>query len=159
MNTEHQTTPEERAFERLLDEAFEKLPEAAHIILQEAHEFPHGFYMVSGYGGDDLQKHEEAVEEMHAVGADLTDPECELLTKCWLGALSAAASVDPYDYETLTGHKVYRAHLHKHYRMFSSIVEEVVTKRKLAGSVQSSDRHSQRFPDGGSGASNAGTPV
>jgi len=131
MTTEHQTTPEERAFERLLDEAFEKLPEAAHIILQEAHEFPHGFYMVSGYGGD-LRKHEEAMEEMHAVGADLTDPECELLTKCWLGALGAAASVDPYDYEALTGHNVYRAHLHRYYRMFSRIVEEVVTELKVS---------------------------
>ena len=69
-------------------------------------------------------------ENMRLGAACITDSVNELLAKLWRAALAAAASIDPAD-ETLVGHKVNLGNLHRYYRMFSGMVEEILQERMI----------------------------
>jgi hypothetical protein len=130
MTTEHQTTQEEEAYSRLLDEKWEMLSEAGHTVLGEAHSAAYRAEMVSSCSFQP-EEYEEAMEQMRRAAAELTDRECALLATLWRAALAAASSLDPYDFETFAGFRVYQGDLYRYYRMFSGMIEEVVWEKKL----------------------------
>ncbi len=131
MPTEHQITPEERAFHHLRLEQREQLSETALTVLQGAYEVAYNANMMPSmsFGPPDA---DEIMEEVYPAAAELSDHECKQLTRIWCAALSAAASVDPDDYETLIHYRVYRADLHDFYRHFSGLVEGIVRKKRYA---------------------------
>ena len=130
MTIEHQATPEEEAYGRLLDEIWGMLSEPARAVLREAHSAAYAANMVHSYSFGP-EEYEEAMQKMRYAAAELTDRELELLAKLWRAALAAAASIDPDD-ETVVGHKVDRGNLHRYYRMFSGMVEEILQEKKIA---------------------------
>jgi hypothetical protein len=69
---------------------------------------------------------------MRLAAAELTEDDCEGLTNIWDSALAAAASIDPYDYETPVTYDACCAHLHRYYMMVSSKVEEVEQEKRYA---------------------------
>ena len=77
-------------------------------------------------------EYDEAMEEMRLAAAETTDHDREQLAGIWRSALAAAASVDPYDYETRVARRAYRADLHRYYRMLSDMVEEVEWEKRYA---------------------------
>jgi hypothetical protein len=131
MTSEHQATQEERAFDQLLDEQWGLLSEAGRTVFIEAEGAAYAAFMVSTYSFDWPFECDEAFEKMRLAAAELTDREHKLLATFWRAALSAAASIDSEDFETLTGYRVYRVHLHRYYRMFSEMIEDVLEEKWL----------------------------
>jgi hypothetical protein len=131
VTTEHQRTREEEAYGELFDEILEKLSEPARTLIGEAHSAAYADNMVSSCCFQ-LGEYEEAMEKMRLAAAELTEREHELLTRLWRAALVAAASIDPNDFETLAGYRVYRGNLHYYWRMFSDMVEKTLQEKYLA---------------------------
>ena len=130
MNTEYQTTREEEAYFRLLEEAKSELSEAAGIVIRKAQLAAYATNMVRSYCFQP-EEYDEAMEKMRLAATQLTGRESELLATLWRAALAAAASIDPED-TTLVGHKVDRGDLHRYYRMLSGMVEKILEEKKLA---------------------------
>ncbi len=126
MTTEHQMTPEEEAYDQLLHEIWEGLSEQARTLVREAQRAAYAAHMVRSYCFQWDIEYDETTDRMRLAATGLTDREHKLLAKLWHLALAAAASVDANDYETLTGHRVYRGNLHSYYRMLSGMIEEVL---------------------------------
>ncbi len=129
MTPEHQATPEEEAYGRVLDETWEMFPGAARTIIGEAQSAAYAANMVRSYSFQP-EEYEEAMEKMRLAAAELSDRECELLAKLWRAALAAAASIDSEDFETLAGYRVYSGDLHWYYRMLSGMVEEILQEKR-----------------------------
>ena len=125
MTTDHQTTREEKAYGRLLEEKEDVLSEAARTLLSEAQLAAYAEYMVHNYGFQP-EEYDEAMEKMRLAAAKLTEREHQLLAKIWRAALAAAASVDADDFESLAGYKVYSGDLHCYYRMVSAMIERTL---------------------------------
>jgi hypothetical protein len=130
MSNEHRTTPEEKAYGRILDEKWETLSEAARTVLSEAEAYKAN--MVSNYSYQGDIEYNEALEKMRLAAVELTEDECRLLSKLWHAALAAAASVDADDFESLAGYRVYSGHLHRYYRMASGMIEKILQEKKDA---------------------------
>jgi hypothetical protein len=131
MTTEHQTTREEEAYGRLLDEIWEKLSEPARAVIEEAQSAAYAANMVRSYCFQP-EEYEEAMDKMRLATVGLTDGEHKLLAMFWRAALAAAASIDSEDFETLAGYRVYSGDLHWYYRMFSGMVEKILEEKRLA---------------------------
>jgi hypothetical protein len=129
MTTEHQTTREEKAYGRLLNEREDMLSERARTILSQAQSAAYAACMVHNYCFQP-EEYDEAIEKMSLAAAKLTASEHQLLAKIWRAALAAAASVDADDYESLAGYRVYSGDLHYYYRMVSSMVERTLQAKK-----------------------------
>jgi hypothetical protein len=142
MRAEHQNTLEEEAYQRLLDETWEVLSEAARAVLKEAHSLAYKVYMVRNYGIQPAE-YEEADEKMRLAAAELTDEDRVLLAEIVRTTLVACASIDPFDYDTLTGYGVYGVNLHWYYRMVSDMVRDVlyeqISQREWAESESEDD--------------------
>ena len=121
MTNTHQTTPEEEAYERLLDENWEALSKAARSIIEDAHSAAYAAKMVRSYCYDP-REYEEALQKMSLAAADLIDGECELLMEIVRRAIHASASLDPFDEDTLVAFRAYRSDLHRFYRMASDMI-------------------------------------
>lgn len=132
MTNESQTkaTPEEEAFERLLNEKGDSLSKPARDLLVEAYWTARVAHMIRSRCYQP-EEYEEAMENMRSAGAEVTDHDLKLLSEIWRAALSAAASIDPEDFETPAGPLAYRGNLHCHYRMLSGMVEEIWLERTL----------------------------
>jgi hypothetical protein len=130
MTTEHQTTREEKAYGRLLEEKEDMLSEAGRTILSEAHSAAYAQCMVHSYCFQPEEYDEAMVEKMRLAAAKITDSEYQLLAKIWRAALAAAASVDANDYESLAGYKVSSGDLHYYYRVVSSMIEDTLRAKK-----------------------------
>jgi hypothetical protein len=130
MTHEHQTTREEEAYWRLLEEKEDMLSEAARNVLSEAQSAADKAYMVSSYCFQWDLEYDWAMEKINLAAAKLTDSEHQLLAMIWRGALAAAASVDADDFESLAGYRVYSGHLHRYYRMVSSMIEGTLQAKK-----------------------------
>ena len=63
MTTEHQTTPEEEAYQRLLDEVWETLSEPAQTVIEEAQSAAYATNMVHSYCFQPEEYEEAAGEE------------------------------------------------------------------------------------------------
>ena len=131
MNTEYQMTPEERAYDQLIDEQWESPSEAARTILEEAMSAAYRDHLVHSTFVDP-REYAEVMEKMRLAAAVLTNHDCGQLAKIWRSALAAGASVDPYDYETIVEYRAYPAHLHRYYGMFSGMVKEVEWEKRYA---------------------------
>jgi hypothetical protein len=131
MNTEHQTTREEEAYCRLLEEAKSEFSEAAGIFIRKAQLAAYAMNMVRSYCFQP-EEYDEAMENMRLAATQLTGRESELLATLWRAALAAAASIDADDFDVLVGHKVYRGDLHYYYRMVSLMVERTLEEKELA---------------------------
>jgi hypothetical protein len=132
MTIDYLETPEEIIFDQLVDKQWELLSEAARTVLRKALGAAYNLHLLRTY----CYQPEEVEDDMKAMrlaAAELTEHDCEGLTKIWRSALAAAASVDPYDYETLVKHKVVCADLHRYYRMVSTKIEEVEREKRHAG--------------------------
>ena len=129
MTTEHQTTREEKAYGRLLEETEDMLSEAARTILSEAQSAAYAECMVHNYCFQP-EEYDEAIEKMRLAAAKLTDSEHQLLANIWRGALAAAVSVDADDYESLAGYRVHSGDLHHYYRVVSSMIEDTLQAKK-----------------------------
>jgi hypothetical protein len=143
MTTKHQPTPEEEAYGKLLDETWEKFSGAARTVIQEAQSAAYAANMVCSYCFQP-EEYEEAMVKMRQAATEITDREYELLAKLWRAALSAAASLDSEDFETLAGYRVYRGDLHWYYRMLSGMVEKTLQEKK---DVEFQKKSAEREPD------------
>ena len=132
MTTELQETQQEKAYEQFRDQYWEGLSEPARTLISEAQSAAYAAHMVRNYCFQWPEEHDEAAEKMRLAAARLTEREHKLLAKLWRVALAAAASIDPDDYETLAGYRVYRGDLHWYYRMFSGMVEGTLQEKKIA---------------------------
>lgn len=128
MNKEPKRTPEEGALCRFVDENYKTLSEAARTIIDEADSASHANWMVRLYGYQEGD-HEYHMKNMHLAATELSEREHKILVQIWRAALVAAASLDPEDYETVVGYRVFRGDLHYCYRMFASMIEEVLNER------------------------------
>ena len=125
MTNTHQTTPEEEAYERLLDENWDALSESARCVITEAHAAAYKHHLVSNVCFM-LEEYEEALEKMRLAAADVTDRGCELLMELARRAIAAAASVDLFDEDTLVGYGTYRRDLHGYYQMVSDMIRDAL---------------------------------
>ena len=129
MTTEHQTTPEEETYGRLLDEMWEELSEPARTIIGEAQSAAYAANMVRS-ACFQPEEYDGAMEKMRLAAAKLTDRDCELLRAHVRAALLACASVDPFDQDSLAGYRVYSANLHDYYRMVADMVTDILWHRE-----------------------------
>jgi hypothetical protein len=125
MTTEHQTTQEEKAYERMIEENKDMLSEAIRTILSEAETEAYKFNLCRNYAYQP-QEYDEAIEKMRLAAVELTDDECRLLSKLWHAALAAGASICADDFESLAGYRVYSGNLHRYYRMVSGMIERTL---------------------------------
>ena len=72
------------------------------------------------------QEFEEAMERMVLAVAETTEGDRELLKEFVRRALTASASVDRFDTDTIVGHRVYRYDLHYYYGMVAHMVTETL---------------------------------
>src|SRR3954463_1487970 len=108
MPTWHQETPEESTFDQVLSEGLESLSEAARAVLEQAHGAADKAWMAAAFYSYHPDEYEVDKEAISRAAAEITEEDLEGLTRVWRSALRAAASVDPYDYETLVGWRAYR---------------------------------------------------
>jgi hypothetical protein len=129
MPIEYRKTPEERTFDQLVEDEWESLSEAARTVLRKAGRAAYKTYLEHSpsYMPD---HYEDDMKTMRLAAAELTYSDCEGLTNIWDSALAAAASIDPYDYETPVTCDACCAHLHKYYGMVSSKLEEVEREKR-----------------------------
>jgi hypothetical protein len=132
MTTRHQETPQERTFYQLIDEGGESLSEAAQTVVGHALLIAYTEYRINSLTYVPQGYEDDHMKTMRSAAAELTEHDCEGLAKIWRAALAAAASIDPYDYETLVGWREYPADLYRFYRMVSSKVEEVESETRRA---------------------------
>ena len=132
MTTKHQKTPQERTFYHLVEEGWESLSEAAQDVVGQALLLAYHEHLIDSRIYVPQENKDEHMKTMRRAASELTEHDCEGLTKIWRSALAAAASVDPYDYETLIGWREYPADLYGFYRMVSSKVEEIEWEKRYA---------------------------
>ena len=130
MTTEYQSTREEEAYGRLLEETEGLLSEAARTVLATAQSAAYADCLVRGYFFQP-EEYDDAKAEMSFAAVRLTDRDSELLARLWRSALGAAASIDPYDKTPAAGHRVVRGDAHRYYRMLSHMVEGILQEKKL----------------------------
>jgi hypothetical protein len=130
MLRERYATPEEDSCERLIKDSWEELTEPARTMLKEARAAAYAEHLVHNviFGPEE---YEEAAQNLYHAALETTERDCEILAQIWRLALAAAASIDPAD-ETPAGHKINRGDVHYFYRMFSSMIEEALQKRRYA---------------------------
>jgi hypothetical protein len=124
MTTEYQSTPEEEAYGRLLDEKWQMLSGAARTVLSEAQSAAYADNLVRSYcfGPEDYG---EAMEKMRLATAELAGQDREILVEIVGATRAAAASIDQED-RTPAGHKVDRGDVRWYYTMVSGMVEESI---------------------------------
>jgi len=124
MTTEHQRTPEEKAYSRFLEEKVDMLSGAARTVLNEADLASYTDNLVHNVSFDPVE-YEEAMEKMRLAATEITNRDLELLWRLWRLALAAAASIDPRD-RTPAGVRYDAGDLHYFYSVLSGMVREVV---------------------------------
>ncbi len=125
MTTEHQPTPEEKAYERLLDEVQERFSRPAEALFYRARDLAYAEHMIRNYIVDE-EDFVEAEAKMSAVATALTDRDQEILTQIVRAARAAADSLDPEDYETVAGFRVHPGNLHDWYTLTADMVEHTL---------------------------------
>ncbi len=124
MTPEHQTTLQESAYWRMLDEVWETLSWPAQALFRKASTLAYEWHMQRSYFPDA----EEAWDKMGFVAEGLIDRDQELLTRIVRAARTAANSLDPEDDETVAGFRVHPANLHRWYEMTAQEIERTLRK-------------------------------
>jgi hypothetical protein len=102
MTTEYEKTPEEKGYERLLNEAWETLTWPAQALFVWAEELAH----LEGINRDfetSFEYYHMTTDNISFVARGLTDRDQELLAEIVRAARTAADSRDPGEGETLVG--------------------------------------------------------
>jgi|SRR5215207_8360609 len=132
MTTEHQKTQQEKAYRQLLDEYREVLSEQARTLIGWAETTADAVHLMRNYSFQWPEEYDEAMNKMRLAAAILTERDQELLAKLWRIALAAAASIDPHDFSTPAGYRVYRGDFHDYYEMVAAMVESVLQEKNIA---------------------------
>ena len=135
MTHKHQTTREEEAYWRLLDETAAMASEAARTVFAAAYGVTYAEVMVHSYCVQP-EEYDEAEEEMRLAAAELTTRDRELLTEIVRAAQAASASLDPDDFHTIAGYNVYVGDLHLWYKVKSAMIEEILREGAVADNLQ-----------------------
>jgi hypothetical protein len=131
MTAEYQNTPEESTFDQTLGEEMESLSEAARTVVGQALNIADKSYLLDNISYMP-QWEDDDMEVVRRAAAELAEHDCEGLTKIWRSALAAAASIEPYDFDTHLGYRIYPANFHRYYRKFSRIVEDAEWAKREA---------------------------
>jgi hypothetical protein len=124
MTTKYQRTPEEEAFDRLLDEKRGLLSEDARELIGLAQHEAYKFNLVSNYGYQPFE-YFMGMEDMVRLAGELGDQEREIIAAVGRAANAAAAAIDPED-ETPAGYRVCGGDVHHYYKMVSDMIEEAL---------------------------------
>ncbi len=125
MRNEHQTMQKQEAYERLFDEKEQMLSEVARTVLGEACGSAYARNMVRSYCFEEAE-YVASMKKMYLAVAQLVGRDRELLSEFSRAAMTAVASIDPDDYETLAGFGVYSANLHDYYGTVSGMIEDIL---------------------------------
>jgi hypothetical protein len=121
MTTEHQLTPEEEAFDRLLDEKWPLLSEEARELIGLARHEAYKFNLVSSYAYQPFE-YFMGMEDMVRLAGALGDQDREFSVEVGRAAAAAAAALDPED-ERSAGHRVCIGNVHDYYIVVSGMIE------------------------------------
>jgi len=124
MTTELEWTPEEEAFDRLLDEKRSLLSEDALQLIGQAQHEAYKYNLVRNYAYQSFE-YFMGMEDMVRLAGELSDQEREIIAAVGRAASAAAAAIDPED-ETPVGHKVCRRDVHDYYEMVSGMIEKAL---------------------------------
>jgi len=80
MTIEYQKTPEENTFNQIVDEEWEALSEAARTIVRQALGVAHKEHLIDGFTYMP-EEYEDDMKAMRRTAAELTEDDCEGLTK------------------------------------------------------------------------------
>ncbi len=112
MTTENRTTPEEDALQALYEQ--EDLCAATRTIAAEAHLLSYKWNMAKNYCCQ-IEETDDAIEKMRLLASGLPERGLAQLADIARAALSAGASIDPFDKDTLVGYRVCPADLYEFY--------------------------------------------
>lgn len=126
---QHRPTREQEAYWRLLETEEKVLSKAARTALAEADVAAYADHLVRTCCFHP-EEYEEAMNKMRIAAAEFTSRDREVLAELVRAAMAAAASIDHYDYETLAGHKVYRADLHWYYRTLFGMIDVALQEKE-----------------------------
>jgi hypothetical protein len=124
MTTEHQRTPEEETFDRLLDEKRGLLSEDALELVGTAQYEAYKYNLIKNYAYQPFE-YFIGMEDMVRLAGELSDQEREIIAAVGRAATAAAAAIDPED-ERHAGHRVRRGDVHHYYAMAASMIEEAL---------------------------------
>ena len=124
MTTEHQLTPEEEAFDRLLDEKRPLLSDNARELLGLALDEAYKINLVSSYSYQPLE-YFMGMEDMVRLAGELGDQEREFSAEVGCAATAAAAALDPED-KRPAGYRVCIGDVHRYFDMVSGMIEEAL---------------------------------
>jgi hypothetical protein len=124
MTTEHQRTPEEEGFNRLLDEKWNLLSEDARELVGLAQLEAYKDNLVHNCDCHPLE-YSMCMEDMVRLAGELGDQEREFIAEVGRAATAAAAALDPED-KRPAGHKVCMGDVHRFYDMVSGMIEEAL---------------------------------
>jgi hypothetical protein len=124
MTTEHQRTPEEEAFDRILDEKWTLLSEHARELIGLALHEAYKYNLIRSYAYQPFE-YFMGMEDMVRLAGELTGDEREILAEVGRAAGATAATIDPED-ERPAGYKVCRGDVHDYYAMAASMIEEAL---------------------------------
>ena len=124
MTTEHQLTPEEEAFDRLLDEKWTLLSEYARELIGLALHEAYKDNLIRTYCYQPLEYY-MGMEDMVRLADELGDQDREFSAEVGHAAAAAAAALDPED-KRPAGHKVCIGDVHRYYDMVSGMILEAL---------------------------------
>lgn len=124
MTTEHQLTPEEEAFDRLLDEKWMLLSEYARELIGLALHEAYKDNLIRTYCYQPLEYY-MGMEDMVRLAGELGDQDREFIAEVERAATAAAAALDPED-ERPAGHRVCIGDVHRYYDMVSAMIVEAL---------------------------------
>ena len=96
MTTEHQLTPEEEAFDRLLDEKWTLLSEYARELIGLAQHEAYKYNLIRSYAYQPFE-YFMGMEDMVRLAGQLGDQDREFIAEVGRVATAAAAALDPKD--------------------------------------------------------------
>ena len=124
MTTEHQRTPEEEAFDRLLDEKWTLLSEHARELIGLAQHEAYKYNLIRSYAYQPFE-YFMGMEDMVRLACELGDQDREFSAEVGRAATAAAAALNPED-EGPAGHRVCIGDVHRYYDMVSGMIEEAL---------------------------------
>ena len=123
MTTEHQRTPEQEAFDRLLDEKWPLLSEYARELIGLAQDEAYKYNLIKSYAYQPFE-YFMGMEDMARLAGELGDQDREFVAEVGGAAAAAAAALDLED-ERPAGHRVCIGDVH-YYDMVSAMIVEAL---------------------------------
>jgi hypothetical protein len=128
MTTEHQRTPEEEAFDRLLDEKWTLLSEHARELIGLALHEAYKYNLIHNYAYQPFE-YFMCMADMVRLAGELDDQDREFSAEVGRAATAAAAALNPEDERPAGGHRVCIGDVHRYYDMVSGMIVEALEPR------------------------------